>query len=117
DYADIVLPAATFFEQKELVKSYGHYYLQMSHQAIAPLGECRTNVETFRALALRMRFDDACFKESIEQMMDSALDNPTNKYLSGIDRERLERENSVRLNFSHVETWLLSANSSHVETG
>jgi anaerobic selenocysteine-containing dehydrogenase len=47
DYADIVLPATTFFEQKELVKSYGHYYLQMSHQAISPLGEARTNVETF----------------------------------------------------------------------
>src|SRR5437764_13120079 len=94
DYADIVLPATTFFEQKELVKSYGHYYLQMSHQALEPLGEARTNVETFRALALRMGFDDACFKDSIEEMMDSALDNPTNKFLSGIGRERLERENS-----------------------
>src|SRR5882672_193969 len=100
DYADIVLPATTFFEQKELVKSYGHYYLQMSHQAIEPIGECRSNVETFRALALRMGFDDPCFKESIEEMMDGALDNPANKYLSGIDRERLERENSVRLNLS-----------------
>jgi molybdopterin guanine dinucleotide-containing S/N-oxide reductase-like protein len=104
DYADIVLPATTFFEQKELVKSYGHYYIQMSHQAISALGECRTNVETFRALALRMGFDDACFKDSIEEMMDSALHNPENKFLLGIDRERLERENSVRLNFSHVET-------------
>src|SRR3954451_25437788 len=104
DYADIVLPATTFFEQKELVKSYGHYYIQMSHQAIAALGEARTNVETFRALALRMGFDDPCFTESIEEMMDGALDNPSNKFLSGIDRERLERENSVRLNFSHVGT-------------
>src|SRR5436305_181325 len=117
DYADIVLPATTFFEQKELVKSYGHYYLQMSHQAIAPLGEARTNVETFRALALRMGFDDPCFKESIEEMMDGALANPTNKYLSGIDRERLERENSVRLNFSHAVTLPQSATPSHVETG
>src|SRR3954464_15377925 len=99
DYADIVLPATTFFEHKELVKSYGHYYIQMSHEAIAPLGEARTNVETFRALALRMGFDDACFKDSIEDMMDSALDNPANKFLAGIDRERLERENSVPLNF------------------
>ena len=100
DYADIVLPATTFFEQKELVKSYGHYYLQMSHQAIAPLGEARSNVETFRALALRMGFDDPCFKETIDEMMDGALTNPTNTYLAGIDRERLERENSVRLNLA-----------------
>src|SRR3954462_10850524 len=117
DYADIVLPATTFFEHKELVKSYGHYYLQMSHQAILPLGESRTNVETFRALALRMGFDDACFKDSIEEMMDSALDNPGNKFLAGIDRERLERENSVRLNFSHAVTVPQSATPSHVETG
>jgi anaerobic selenocysteine-containing dehydrogenase len=102
DYADIVLPASSFFEQKELVKSYGHYYLQMSHQAIEPLGECRTNVETFRVLALRMGFDDPCFRESVEEMMDGALDNPGNQYLAGIGRERLERENSVRLNFNSL---------------
>ena len=41
DYADIVLPATTFFEHKDLQKAYGHYYLQLSNQAIAPLGECR----------------------------------------------------------------------------
>ena len=27
DYADILLPATTFFEQKDLVKAYGHLYL------------------------------------------------------------------------------------------
>ena len=27
DYADIVLPATTFFEHKDLQKAYGHYYL------------------------------------------------------------------------------------------
>jgi anaerobic selenocysteine-containing dehydrogenase len=109
DYADIVLPATTFFEHKELVKSYGHYYLQMSHAAIAPLGEARTNVETFRALALRMGFDDPCFKESVEEMMDSALNNPSNKFLAGIDRERLERENSILLNLT------ASSNGGHPE--
>ena len=34
DYADIVLPATTFLEHKDLVASYGHYYLQVSHQAL-----------------------------------------------------------------------------------
>ena len=42
DYADIVLPATTFFEHKDLQKAYGHYYVQVSNQAIAPLGECRS---------------------------------------------------------------------------
>jgi len=98
DYADIVLPATTFFEQSDLQIAYGHYYLQMSQRAIEPLGECRSNVETFRALAERMGFREECFLEPVEQMMDSALASP-NPWLKGIDRERLQREGHIRLNF------------------
>jgi len=47
DYADIVLPATTFFEHQDLQTAYGHYYLQISDQAIAPLGECQSNVDLF----------------------------------------------------------------------
>jgi molybdopterin guanine dinucleotide-containing S/N-oxide reductase-like protein len=108
DYADIVLPATTFFEHKELQAAYGHYYLQMSHQAIEPLGECRSNVEVFRVLAERMGFEDECFKESVDQMMDVALASQ-NPWLKGIDRERLEHEGHVRLNFKCVEAGLRPA--------
>ena len=95
DYADIVLPATTFFEHTDLQKSYGHYYIALSRAAIAPLGECRSNVETFRALALRMGFDEACFRESVEEMMDAAM--PKSGFYAGIDRARLEREPHVRM--------------------
>jgi len=98
DFADIVLPATTFFEHKELQTAYGHYFLQVSDQAIEPLGECRSNVETFRALAQRMGFEDTCFNDSVNQMIDQALVSP-NPWLKGIDRGRLERESQVRLNF------------------
>ena len=98
DYADIVLPATTFFEHKDLQKSYGHYYLQMSEQAITPLGECRSNVEVFRALAQRMGFEDECFRESVDEMIDTALDSG-DPWLRGISRDRLEAEGHVRLNF------------------
>jgi anaerobic selenocysteine-containing dehydrogenase len=99
DYADIVLPATTFFEHKDLQKAYGHYYLQISQQAIEPLGECRSNVELFRALALGIGFDDECFTDPVDAMMDQALTSK-NPWLEGIDRERLERESHVRLNFA-----------------
>ncbi len=99
DYADIVLPATTFFEHKELQKSYGHHYLQISHPAIAPLGECRSNVEMFRTLALRMGFEDECFHESVDDMIESALD-AGHPWLQDIDRQRLEREGHVRLNLT-----------------
>jgi molybdopterin guanine dinucleotide-containing S/N-oxide reductase-like protein len=98
DYADIVLPATTFFEHKDLQKPYGHYYLQVSQQAIEPLGECRSNVEMFRALAERMGFEEKCFRESVDAMIDAALES-RDPWMEGIDRERLEREGQVRLNF------------------
>jgi molybdopterin guanine dinucleotide-containing S/N-oxide reductase-like protein len=98
DYADLVLPATTFFEHKELQTAYGHYFLQISDQAIEPLGECRSNVEVFRALAEGMGFEDECFRESVDQMIDVALDSE-HPWLRGIDRERLEREGQVRLGF------------------
>ncbi len=99
DYADIVLPATTFFEHKDLQGAYGHYYLQTSTQAIEPLGECRPNVELFRALAERMGFEEDCFREGVDAMIDRALDS-SNPWLKGITRERLDRENQVRLQFA-----------------
>jgi molybdopterin guanine dinucleotide-containing S/N-oxide reductase-like protein len=107
DYADIVLPATTFFEHKDLQTAYGHYYLQVSNQAMEPAGECRSNVEMFRALAQRMGFEDECFRETVDSMIDRALESP-NPWLEGITRDRLEREHRVRLNFesatAHVGT-------------
>jgi anaerobic selenocysteine-containing dehydrogenase len=99
DYADIVLPATTFFEHKDLQAAYGHYYLQISDQAIEPLGECRSNVELFRALATRMGFDDECFHESLDEMIDGALVS-NNPWLQGITRKRLQSERHLRLNFA-----------------
>ncbi|HET9406570.1 MAG TPA: molybdopterin-dependent oxidoreductase [Candidatus Sulfotelmatobacter sp.] len=98
DYADIVLPATTFFEHRDLQTAYGHYYLQLSNQAIEPLGECRSNVDLFRALAERMGFEEECFRESVDQLIDAALDS-SNPWLRGIDLQRLEREPHVRMSF------------------
>ena len=110
DYADIVLPATTFFENKDLQPSYGHYYLQVSQQAIAPVGESRSNVEMFRALAERMGFDDECFRESVDEMIETALDTD-HEFLAGITRERLEQESHIRLNVtSDNEPFLPFAN-------
>ena len=82
DYADILLPATTFFEHKDLQGAYGHYYLQVSDQAMEPVGECRSNVDVFRALAERVGFEDDCFRETVDSMIDRALDSP-NPFLQG----------------------------------
>ena len=101
DYANIVLPATTFFEHKDLQKAYGHYFVQVSNQAIEPLGECRSNVDLFRALAERMGFEEACFRETVDEMIDLALDSD-DPWMEGIHRERLE-ESHVRLNLPSGE--------------
>ena len=103
DYADLVLPATTFFEHKELQTAYGHYYLQISEQAIEALGECRSNFQLFADLATRMGFSEGCFRQTVDQAIDSVLDRE-HPWLAGIDRERLEREGHVRLNFHHGDT-------------
>ena len=72
-----------------------------------PLGECRSNVEMFRALAERMGFEDECFRETVDSMIDRALDAP-NPRLEGITRDRLEQEHRIRLTLesttNHVGT-------------
>jgi len=97
DYADILLPAPTFLEYTDVYLSYGHYHLQLARPVVKAPGECRSNVEVFRALALRMGFDDPCFRESEDDMIRGLL-NSSHPFLKGITLERLDREHSVRLN-------------------
>jgi anaerobic selenocysteine-containing dehydrogenase len=101
DYADIVLPSATFLETKDVQGAYGHYYAQISSQAIAPLGEARNNTYVFRELAHRMGFPEACFNDTDDDIIDQALrpaDSAKNKgWFDGITRDRLEQEGHAEL--------------------
>src|ERR1700722_5121257 len=47
DYADYILPATTFLEHTDVQGAYGHYFVQLSQQAIEPLGQARPNVWLF----------------------------------------------------------------------
>jgi anaerobic selenocysteine-containing dehydrogenase len=96
DYADVLLPAPTFLETKDVQGAYGHQYVQVSERAIAPLGEVRTNVELFGELGRRIGFTEACFGDTADDLIDQALDT-THPWFAGIDRARLEREGHVPL--------------------
>ncbi|HEY7113874.1 MAG TPA: molybdopterin-dependent oxidoreductase [Thermoanaerobaculia bacterium] len=52
-YADVVLPATTFLERREVSRGYGAYVLQDSLPAIPPVGESRSNHEVFADLCRR----------------------------------------------------------------
>jgi len=97
DYADILLPATTQLEHYDIHKSYGHLYVQASQPAIKPLGECKPNAEVFRLLAARMGFDDACLRDSDEDICRQALDSQS-PALAGITWESLKERGWQRLN-------------------
>lgn len=96
DYADIVLPATTFLEHKELMGAYGHYYAQISQPAIAPCGEARSNVQLFSELGRRMGFEEPAFRDGEEELIAQALDSP-HPWFAGITKDRLEHEPQVPL--------------------
>lgn len=73
DYADYVLPATTFLEHTDVQGAYGHYFVQLSQQAIEPPGEARPNVWLFSHLAQRMGFTEECFRDSAEQLIEQVL--------------------------------------------
>ncbi len=96
-YADLVLPATTSMESTDLYRSYGHYYLQMAHPVIEPVGEARSSLSIFQELAHRFGFNEPCFNQSESEIIDALLasDSP---YLKGITLDRLEEGRPVRLN-------------------
>jgi anaerobic selenocysteine-containing dehydrogenase len=96
DYADIVLPATTFLEAKDLMGAYGHVFAQISSQAIAPLGEARSNVQLFGDLARRMGFTEAAFLDDADALITQALDIEQ-PFFAGITKQRLETEGHIAL--------------------
>lgn len=52
-YADLLLPATTFLEHRELARGYGAFVLQEIAPVIAPVGESRSNYSVFGELAVR----------------------------------------------------------------
>ena len=92
DYADILLPATTFLEHKDFQGAYGHYFMQLSEQAIAPRGEARSNVWLFGQLGQRMGFTESCFHDSVDDLIEQALGG-----VKGITRQELETQKRVRV--------------------
>ncbi len=95
DYADIVLPATSQLEHIDIHSAYGHHFVMYNAPAIAPLGECRSNNDVFRALAAALDFEPELFPDD-ETLIRTLLDGgPT---VAGITLEQLKEQSSIRLN-------------------
>lgn len=70
DYADFILPAASFLEFDDIVAPYFHHTLSAQVKAEDPPGEALSNQEIFRRLARAMGLTDATLFESDADLLD-----------------------------------------------
>jgi len=85
-YADLLLPATTFLERREMSRGYGAMVLQDAAAVIPPEGESRSNHDVFADLCRRLglsREGDAVTDEAIVQAILGAHPKG-NEYRAGL---------------------------------
>lgn len=75
DYADIVLPAASFLEADDLFASYFDYSLSAQVKATEPMGESLPNSEIFRRLAKAMNFEEPDLYQTDREIIAQVLND------------------------------------------
>jgi anaerobic selenocysteine-containing dehydrogenase len=73
DFADYVLPAASFLEFDDLVASYFDLTLSAQVKAAEPMGEALPNMEIFRRLASAMGYQEPELYETDGQLIETLL--------------------------------------------
>jgi len=90
-YADVVLPATTFWERNDVHTPWagaGHYAIFM-RQAIAPMYECRNDIDIFAELARRVGipgYNDKSELDWLRELTGDAVDDFANFIESGVAR-------------------------------
>lgn len=96
NFADIVLPATSSFENTDFYTSYWHHYIQLQQPVIEPFEEAKSNVEVFRLLAKGMGFTESAFDETEGELIRQSLANPMNPYLKEITYESLKEHHYLK---------------------
>jgi anaerobic selenocysteine-containing dehydrogenase len=96
-FADVLLPAVTFLEQKEIKKAYGSYALQYLEPVIAPRGEAKPNEEVFAMLGRAMGWTDQAFSEDTESYLRRAVNAVGG--MEKIDFDKLKKERIAFFDF------------------
>ena len=73
DYADIVLPAASFLEFDDVCSSYFHLTIGAQVQCRVPMGESLPNQEIFRRLSSVMELQDSTLYEDDQSVIEQTL--------------------------------------------
>lgn len=91
DYADLILPAASFLEFDDLVFSYFNYSISAQVKATEPMGESLPNQEIFRRLAAAMDFTESELFERDAEIIDKLLKQTG----TGIDFVQLAQKGTI----------------------
>lgn len=96
-YADIVLPAAFWFEVNDLRVSYNNPYMLMQEKAIEPLYECKPDAEIIALIGRKMGMEEF-FPENIDDIawIKTLLDSDGFRAMN-VTYERLQTENVIRV--------------------
>lgn len=91
DYADFVLPAASFLEFDDIVMSYFNHTLSAQVTALPSPGEALPNQEIFRRLAGKMGFNERELFETDQEIIETILSQAQ----PGLDFETLAAKGTV----------------------
>ncbi len=74
NYADIILPAASFLEIDDIAASYMNLTVGAQSKVREPIGESRSNQDIFRCIAAAMELEEPALFEQDEQVIERLLE-------------------------------------------
>lgn len=92
NYADIVLPATTHFEEEDVNQNYFAWYINYNEKAVEPLFEAKSNYQMFQELAEYMGFEEETFKMTIEEAMEEMFATADKTIFGGITYAELKEK-------------------------
>lgn len=98
-YADIILPADMSVEHGDIVTPYGALCVQVIQQVVKPMGQCKSNWDTFCYLAAYMGYNDEMWTMSNEQIIRKIIEekNPWREQWSECQRKNFNQGQAVVL--------------------
>lgn len=71
--ADLVLPVAMFLEENDLIRSYGHSYIQLKQKVVESPGECLTDKDIFHHLGMAFGMNMDYLPEDDEEILKEVI--------------------------------------------
>ncbi|MFC0472169.1 molybdopterin oxidoreductase family protein [Halalkalibacter kiskunsagensis] len=114
-FADIVLPATSAFENLDFYTSYWHHYVHLQQPVIEPYGQSKSNTDLFRLLAEAMGFEDDALKNSDDELIRQALDHSANPYFKHVNYDSLVKEQYMKADRTKFSLKKLKTPSGKIE--